>query len=411
MQLTFTAIQENKPGNKWQKLFNTHWSAYKNWFASKGAFEKTDLQTSQKALKKYMPQFYKTYEKLCELAGNSTDAKRFLTGYNPPAYISGCSQLVLQKNPQLIRNYDYHPNLSEGTMLMSQWHQQKVIATGDCLWGAVDGMNDSGICVSLTFGGRKAVGDGFGIPFILRYVLEFATTPAEAVEMLENIPSHMAYNVAVMNKNGEHKTIQLAPDRKPKVSDSPLATNHQGAIDWPEHAAFSKTLEREEYLKNILMDSSTNQETIVKAFLAPPLYSMRYTEGFGTVFTAIYRPQENYVELKWPNNSIQQTFENFKEQQITITFNTSKTPYYTAETRPDDIPVSDNEWKSYVESYGNSSSIDTFSIIIENMKYVPGFDKAKLDKMLEKAKSTEKKRGEIPWEILADLWSEFGKGF
>ena len=36
----------------------------------------------------------------------------------------------------------------------------------DCLWGLLDGMNDDGLGVSLTFGGRRVLGDGFGIPIV-----------------------------------------------------------------------------------------------------------------------------------------------------------------------------------------------------------------------------------------------------
>ena len=50
----------------------------------------------------------------------------------------------------------------------------------DCLWGLLDGMNDAGLAVSLTFGGRPVLGDGFGIPLVMRYVLETCEDVAEA---------------------------------------------------------------------------------------------------------------------------------------------------------------------------------------------------------------------------------------
>ena len=45
-------------------------------------------------------------------------------------------------------------------------------------------MNDAGLAVSLTFGGRPQVGDGFGIPLVIRYVLEVCETIEEAVRVL-----------------------------------------------------------------------------------------------------------------------------------------------------------------------------------------------------------------------------------
>ena len=46
----------------------------------------------------------------------------------------------------------------------------------DCLWGLLDGVNDAGLAVSLTFGGRRVLGDGFGIPIVIRYLLETCET-------------------------------------------------------------------------------------------------------------------------------------------------------------------------------------------------------------------------------------------
>ena len=37
-------------------------------------------------------------------------------------------------------------------------------------------MNDAGLAVSLTFGGRRALGTGFGIPLVVRYLLETCAT-------------------------------------------------------------------------------------------------------------------------------------------------------------------------------------------------------------------------------------------
>jgi hypothetical protein len=62
-----------------------------------------------------------------------------------------------------------------------------------------------GLSVSLTFGGRRVPVDGFGIPLVVRYLLEMCQTTAEAQEILARLPYH-------------------------------LATNHQGFVEWPEQA-------------------------------------------------------------------------------------------------------------------------------------------------------------------------------
>ena len=323
MNLDLHSISEKHPGKKWQKLFRAHWPAYKAWFLSKEDENSPDLKTCQTRLKKYMPEFYPTYLKLCKLAGKDPVAHRFLTGYRPPAYMSGCAQIVSEKEAQLVRNYDFDPNLSEGTLLHSHWNHREVIAMGDSLIGVIDGMNDSGLVVSLTFGGRKVVGDGFGIPFILRYILEYCKTIDKAVEVLHRVPSHMSYNIMLMNRSGQHRLVQVAPDYPPTITDLSASTNHQGVVDWPEHAAFTKTIERELYLHDMLAEGGRSAEQIAREFLKAPLFNRKYSKGFGTIYTAVYRPKEGALELLWPGVKLRQTFHQFQEGVTSISYSES----------------------------------------------------------------------------------------
>lgn len=80
----------------------------------------------------------------------------------------------------MVRNYDYAPSAFDSLTLRTRWQGRTVLGTSDGLWGLVDGMNDAGLAVSLTFGGRRVVGDGFGVPLILRYVLQTCETAEEA---------------------------------------------------------------------------------------------------------------------------------------------------------------------------------------------------------------------------------------
>ncbi len=413
MQLHFNAISEPaQPGKKWLKLYNTHWAAYKAWFNSKGVSQVPDLKTSQKALKKYMPEMWPTYEHLCKLVNADEVAARFLTGFQPPAYISACSQAVFTgKEIQLVRNYDYHPDLMEGTQLLSAWNGKKVIATSDCLIGAVDGMNEDGLAISLTFGGRKEVGVGFGIPFILRYVLEFCSNVDEAVEALTRIPSHMSYNVTVVDKTGTFKTVRLAPDRKPVVTAAAFATNHQGTIDWPENAAFNKTLERSAYLEKLMVKKGINAQTIANAFLKKPLYNTLFKEGFGTLFTAVYRPAEGMVETRWPNVSVKQTFVNFKEVYKLIN-------YDQAEVVQEIYRVSERVPAETAQAYFQPIRKETLrqidwqetvtdTLVNAMAQANPSANKEQLQTLWGRLLN----RGEVSWEVLADFWAKTGTGY
>ncbi len=322
MQLQFEAVAETQPGSKWLGLFERHWAVYQTWFLSEGDAQRPSYLQTRRMFRQHMPELVPTYERLVELAGGTDLAARFLGLYRPPPYISGCSQAVWpdEHQPLLVRNYDYSPKLCEGTLLYSSWNGRRVIAMGDCLWGVLDGMNDAGLAVSLSFGGRRVVGDGFGVPIILRYVLEFCETADEAAKALERIPTHMSYNVTVLDRQRRFLTAFLAPDRAPVVRQLPVATNHQGRIEWRKHAEATASLQRERFLFFRLADSEETETGFIASFLDQPLHSKAYRHGFGTLYTAVYRPLNGAMELRWPGTVWRQSFDGFRETTHTVAY-------------------------------------------------------------------------------------------
>ena len=323
MQITFEAINENSAGIKWQNVFKRSWPAYKRWYLSEGIEKRPTYRTCLNKLKNHMPEIVPAYEKLCELAGGSDLAARFLSLYNPPAYISGCSQIIWPpNNPRLIRNYDYSPKLLDGMVLKSKWLDHQVIAFSDCLLGVLDGINEHGLCASLTFGGSRKVGDGFGIPIILRYILETCESAKQARQALIRIPTHMAYNVSVVDKNGEFFTAHLFPGKQTQVDlHKRIATNHQPFDQqWESYARASATIEREKTLETMLKDEPVSLNQLLNAFSLSPLYSTNYTTGFGTLYTSIYYPAEKVAEIRWPDSNWFLGFQHFAEGQRVIQY-------------------------------------------------------------------------------------------
>jgi predicted choloylglycine hydrolase len=181
-------------------------------------------------------------------------------------------------------------------------------------------MNADGLVMSLSFGGRQAVGKGFGVPLLLRYALEFCTTTNEAVEVLCRVPSHMSYNVTVLDRRGAFKTVFIAPDRQPLVQDLAMTTNHQQGVEWQQHARASATLERERALQRYLTRYAGDSERLLRAFLRPPLHSTAYRHGFGTLYTAVYRPRSLQLEYLWPHTSWPLPLTHFVEGRRSVLF-------------------------------------------------------------------------------------------
>ncbi len=336
MELTFRAVSESIPGEKWRTLFDAHWPGYRRWFLSEGDEARPTYLASIRALREHMPEIVPTYEKLCELAGGSDLAARFLSFYCPPAYLSGCSQAIWRgETPLLVRNYDYSPRLCDGVILHTRWTGTDVVAQTDCLWGVLDGINEHGLAVSLTFGGRRIVGVGFGVPILLRYVLEICTTAAEAADVLRRVPTHMAYNVTVLDAADDFFTAHLGPDREPVIERTAVATNHQSRVEWSQHARATATVERERFLLQRLTLRNESSDRFIGAFMRPPLYSVAYDRGFGTLYTAVYVPRTGMAEYRWPGAVWRLPIGSFSERSLVVRFSAEK---LDVERRAGNIP-------------------------------------------------------------------------
>ena len=270
-------------------------------------------------LRAHMPELLPAYERLVELAGGGDLAARMLSLYKPPPYLAACSQgaWTREGGPILVRNYDYAPSRMEGIVWSTRLLERRVIGMSDCLWGLLDGMNDAGLAVSLTFGGRRVTGDGFGIPIVVRYLLEVCDDVPGAREALARLPYSLAHNLTVIDAEGAVLTAYLSPDREPIFRSFPAATNHQGIVEWPEQAKATRTIERERCIVELLGDPETTAASFEDAFLRAPLFSTAYGSGFGTLYTAAYRPTERLADYRWPAAGWRLGFDAFEELEHT----------------------------------------------------------------------------------------------
>lgn len=267
-----------------------------------------------------MPELVPLWEELVQLAGGDEQVARMLSLVDPAPYLAGCSQAVwLNGRARLVRNYDFRPDACEGMFLLTRWHETRVLAASDCLWGALDGVNEHGLCVALSFGGSRSVGPGFGIPIILRYVLEFCSTVDEASAVLRRIPSHMAYNVSLLDAKGDHAVAMLGPDRPPEIRPDRVCTNHQGSTEWSDYAQLTRSAERMAFLEKELVRRQ-GAERFSQRFLEPPLYMTDHRRGYGTLYTVSYSPDGCSAEFLWPEHRIHQSIDDFAATDLTVSY-------------------------------------------------------------------------------------------
>jgi predicted choloylglycine hydrolase len=317
--LQFDVISEASPGEKFSQLFNKNWPAYRAWYLDEGEAARPSYLECISALKEHMPELFPLYHKIMKLLDADDLQARFLSLYCPPTFYSACSQLIYKKEQSaLIRNYDFPAFLCEGTVLRSQWGDKKVIAMADCVWGVLDGINDSGLAISINYGGRLVEGKGFGITIVVRYILETCNTVAEAVAVLNRVPVHLDYNIALLDKHGNHATVLIAPDREPCITQALTSTNHQDPIETGKPLFLEDSGIRLETLNWLDTNNDSSLAQTVTQFLHPPLYRPHDSHASGTLYTAVYSPATGHVSYVWPHQSLNLTFDSFPEQILDI---------------------------------------------------------------------------------------------
>ncbi len=114
--MTFHAYREAAPGPRWRGLWDATRSAYRAWYLSEGEAAHPSLAECRDAMQTHMPELVPTWERLVALTDDDDVAARLLSMWRMPIFAAGCSQVALPgEDPLLIRNYDYDPNLFEGS--------------------------------------------------------------------------------------------------------------------------------------------------------------------------------------------------------------------------------------------------------------------------------------------------------
>ncbi len=321
LRLPFRWVHEEHPGAEWLALFARAWPSYRNWFLKEGLAARPSLAQCRRQLRAHMPDLVPVWQHLVQLAGGADDVARMLSLYRPTPFLAGCSQAVWTRgSPMLVRNYDFHPHACEGTFLFSRWNGVRVLASSDCLWGALDGMNEHGLAVALAFGGSRRTGDGFGIPLVLRHLLETCASVDQASHALLRTPAHMAYNVSLLDATGAHAVAHLSPGRATTVHPAAVATNHQVRVEWPAYERLTRSIERRRHLEAHLDRPGETPAGFARRFLEPPLHARQYRRAFGTLYTVAYHPRELRAEYLWPNGGVTRSFADFQPGMLDVVF-------------------------------------------------------------------------------------------
>ncbi|WBP90627.1 C45 family autoproteolytic acyltransferase/hydolase [Kitasatospora cathayae] len=302
---TFQAIEVGDGGDgRWAAHARALWQGMDGLLTDEGRTPE-GADRVRALFRAHMPELVPVLDRLAGQL-DRPEAETFLTHAALRPFSPACTQIGT--NGTLLRNYDFPPDQCEGTVVSSCF-LRPVIGMQDILWGLLDGMNDAGLAVSVTYGGRSVHGPGFAILIVVRYLLETCDTVDEAVGRLRSLPVAVPQNLTLVDP-AKAVTVFVGPDMSPTVAPDACAANHQHLPVTDEQERALRTQERLLAIRTAGAD--------VAAMLKPPLYRSVDEQGWGTLYTARYQPVEGRVTYYWPGESWQQSFDDFAPGSRTV---------------------------------------------------------------------------------------------
>lgn len=139
---------------------------------------------------------------------------------NIPIEIRGCTAFAYSKEGNIIygRNNDLPPYLKKGSKseIYSPLNGNKFNITTSSFINGEEGLNEHGLAVAMTFVMTclDKIQAGFNSCFIVRYLLEKASSTQHALSLLMELPIASNCNILIADKNGEMVVAECTPYEK-----------------------------------------------------------------------------------------------------------------------------------------------------------------------------------------------------
>ena len=251
-------------------------------------------------LREHLPELLPTWERLVELVGGGDLEARFLSLYDPPAFLAGCTQaLWTHRTPALVRNYDYAPHQFDGLILRSAFNGTATVAMSDCVWGVLDGdqrRTGSPYRWPMAAGTRSATASPS--PWCCATCWSSAASVAEAVAVLRRVPDPCRPTiVALLDAHGPprhrvHRPRPAGRGSSPGWSRPTARPRTPG----PTSPSVQDSALREAVVQARLSDPAAGLEQIVADVSSPSRSGAtpRGTAGARSTPPATCRPSERF---------------------------------------------------------------------------------------------------------------------
>ena len=190
-------------------------------------------------LREHMPELVPTYERLFELAGGGDVAARMLSLWTAAVVTCRAARRASGRaaSPCSCATTTTRPRGSRARSCRPAGTGRRVIGMSDCLWGLLDGVNDAGLAVSLAFGGRPVRRRRLRRPAGRALPARDLRDGRRGARGLARAAASPRAHAHAGRPHG--RVADRLPRARPRAGLPPAAgaTNHQGDVEWTEHAA------------------------------------------------------------------------------------------------------------------------------------------------------------------------------
>ncbi len=235
--------------------------------------------------------------------GVGEDYRRFLVFTSNFGNDTGCTQFY--KDGHLARNYDDAPSSVENEfLLISPEGSFRSFGASAGYVERLDGINERGLAVSLTFGaGYPAKEFGIGAAMLQKIMLDKAENVNQALEIFTKAPYVTPNNIMLADASGRALIIESSAGKhRIRQADGLLVCANsyqdpemkdQQKLKNPTTAWREKQVERS---KNSLSNEEAMMDLLTSDF-PNGLFEPYFTDGLGTLWSVIYTPSTRGIYL------------------------------------------------------------------------------------------------------------------
>ena len=207
--------------------------------------------------------------------------------------VRGCTAFAFTKNNQVYygRNNDLPPFLKKGSKaeLYQLNNASKFYMTTSSFINGEEGVNEHGVVIAMTFVTTplEKIKPGLNSVFVVRYLLEKATSARHAIELIEKLPIASNMNILISDSLGEMIVAECSPNER--YYREPVITNTGDKVIVTTNEFTSNKMKRLEAVSETYQANRRYHETLQR------LLKINHIDDDFSEIKSILKGESNFI--------------------------------------------------------------------------------------------------------------------